>query len=65
MSAAEDLQNKYLEYQFAAKDDMVLELAVGSESRYIVTYNRKDFKGIESFNIKAVTAKEFLEIIGL
>ena len=48
-----------------AKDDMVLELAVGSASSYIVTYNKKDFKGIESFNIKAVTAKEFLDIIGL
>jgi len=29
-----------------------------------VTYNKKDFKGIEKFGIKAVTPKEFLQLIG-
>lgn len=48
-----------------AKDDMILELAVGSGSDYIITYNNKDFQGIEKFNIKTLTAKEFLDIIGL
>ena len=47
------------------KDDMVLELAVGSGSDYIITYNKKDFKGIDTFNIEVLTAKEFLDIIGL
>ncbi len=34
------------------KDDMVLETAVASQSRYITTYNLKDFKGVkEHFGI--------------
>jgi len=46
------------------KDDFILELAVESESDYIITYNIKDFKGAENFNIKVVTPKEFLTILG-
>lgn len=45
------------------KDDMILELAVGSQSQYIVTYNKQDFQGVERFGIEVVTAKEFLGII--
>ena len=37
------------------KDDMVLELAVASNSRYIVTHNIGDFKDIDGFSVKAVT----------
>ena len=47
-----------------AKDDFVLELAIESNSKYIITYNVKDFRGIEKFNIKAITPKEFLIMIG-
>jgi len=46
------------------KDDMVLELAVSAECEFIVTFNKKDFGGIGQFGLKAVTPKEFLEIIG-
>ncbi|MFA4828379.1 MAG: putative toxin-antitoxin system toxin component, PIN family [Thermodesulfovibrionales bacterium] len=46
------------------KDDMVLELAVASNSDFIVTYNKTDFKGSEDFGIKALTPKEFLKKIG-
>ena len=46
------------------KDDMILELAVESECDYIVTFNKKDFKNIEKFNLRTVTPKEFLKIIG-
>ncbi|MFK8077414.1 MAG: putative toxin-antitoxin system toxin component, PIN family [Granulosicoccus sp.] len=49
------------------KDDMVLEAAFASQSKYIVTYNSKDFvgKGIEeSFGIKPLNAKDFLIEIG-
>lgn len=46
------------------KDEMVLELAVRSESQYIVTYNKRDFQGVEAFGIEMVTAKEFLQAIG-
>jgi putative PIN family toxin of toxin-antitoxin system len=45
-------------------DDFILELAVESQSDFIITYNTKDFNGSEQFNIKAITPKEFLEIIG-
>jgi putative PIN family toxin of toxin-antitoxin system len=46
------------------KDDMILELAVEAECEYIITFNKKDFKNIDQFNIKAITPKEFMEIIG-
>ena len=45
-------------------DDFVLELAIESQSEYIITYNKKDFKGIEKFGIQVSTPKEFLEKIG-
>ncbi len=45
------------------KDDFVLELAFNSDSDFIVTYNKKDFKKIEKFGIKAFSPREFLEII--
>ncbi len=45
-------------------DDFVLELAVESESNYIVTHNLRDFSNISKFNIKAITPKELLQIIG-
>ena len=45
------------------KDDMVLELAVASNSEYIITYNIKHFKRIESFGVQAIKPADFLEII--
>jgi len=47
------------------KDDMVLEVAVESKSNVIVTYNQKDFVGVNKFGIKVFTPKEFLEMRGL
>ena len=46
------------------KDDMVLELAVSGGCEIIVTYNVKDFDGVEEFGVQVMTAKEFLEYIG-
>ena len=46
------------------QDDMILELAVNAGCKYIVTYNKRDFQGAETFGIEVVTAKEFLERIG-
>jgi putative PIN family toxin of toxin-antitoxin system len=43
-----------------AKDDFVLELAVASGCDYIVTFNAKDFTGIEHFGLKTITPGEFL-----
>ena len=45
------------------EDDMVLELAVRAGCKYIITYNKNDFSGIEKFGIKPATAKEFLQQI--
>lgn len=42
------------------KDDMVLELAVEADCKYIITYNIDDFKGIEKFDVEAITPKQFL-----
>lgn len=46
------------------KDDMVLELAVKAECDSVVTYNIRDFAGIEQFGISAITPAEFLDSIG-
>lgn len=47
------------------KDDLVLELAVESNSNFIITYNLKDFKNIEKFGLEAITPKIFLQKIGV
>ena len=46
-------------------DDMVLELAVAAGVQYIVTYNKRDFRGCEQFGFQVVTPKEFLDQMGL
>jgi putative PIN family toxin of toxin-antitoxin system len=46
------------------KDDMVLELAVAAGCDSVVTYNIRDFAGIEKFGIKAITPAELLRAIG-
>jgi len=48
-----------------SKDDLVLEVAVTSKSRYIITFNKKDFKGCEKFGISAVTPYEYIIERGL
>ena len=45
-------------------DDHVLEVAVASESPYIVSYNKKDFKAAKSFGIEIVSPFEFLKTLG-
>lgn len=45
------------------KDDLVLEVAVESESDFIISYNKKDFKNIEKFDLKVLTPQEFLKLI--
>jgi len=46
------------------KDDMVLELAVASNSKSIVTFNKPDFAGVEQFGIELVSPKELLVRMG-
>jgi putative PIN family toxin of toxin-antitoxin system len=45
------------------KDDHVLELAVSSETKIIVTHNIKDYKGSDKFGVRAMTPKKLLEEI--
>ena len=47
------------------KDDLVLEVAVESQSEYIITFNTKDFKGCSKFGIKIVTPQEFIRMRGI
>ena len=42
------------------KDDFILELAVESQSDFIITHNMRHFVGAEKFGISAVTPGEFL-----
>ena len=46
------------------RDDHVLEVAVESGCQHIVTHNLRDFVGAETFDIRVVTPREFLEAIG-
>jgi putative PIN family toxin of toxin-antitoxin system len=46
------------------KDDMALELAVASRSRFIVTYNQRDFLPADRFGIEALKPEELLRRIG-
>jgi putative PIN family toxin of toxin-antitoxin system len=43
-----------------SNDDMVLEAAVCGQCEYIVTFNLRDFRGIDKFGIVAITPGEFL-----
>ena len=44
-------------------DEMVLEAAVASGSRYIVTYNERDFANIDSFGVSTIHPRDFLQLI--
>lgn len=46
------------------KDDMVLELAVEARCDCIVSYNKRDFAGIEKFGLQVLTPRELLAKIG-
>lgn len=46
-----------------AKDDLVLELGLNARAEYIITYNIKDFKNIETLGITAITPEEFLHTL--
>lgn len=43
-------------------DDMVLELAVASQARYIVTHNIRDFQNLQ-FDVQAITPSDFLKLL--
>jgi predicted nucleic acid-binding protein len=45
-------------------DDMVAEVAVAAGCEAIVTHNRRDFVGVERFNVHVWSPAEFLKKIG-
>ena len=45
-------------------DDMLLELAVASQTRLIVTFNTRHFSEAERFGVRARTPRDFLCHIG-
>lgn len=45
-------------------DDFLLELAVAAGCRHIVTFNLRDFRGVEPFGVEAVTPAAFLALLG-
>ena len=45
-------------------DDLVLEVAVAGEAKWIVTHNLKDFGKAAEFGIRALSPGEFLKKIG-
>lgn len=47
-----------------SKDDLVLEVAVASQCSEIVTFNLKDFAGIEQFGLRAIRPADFLTEMG-
>jgi predicted nucleic acid-binding protein len=47
------------------QDDMVLELAVRAGCDYIVTFNKRHFRGCERFGIQVVNPGEFLRSLGV
>ena len=46
------------------KDDLVLEAAVSAEATHIVTFNTRDFEGVEQFGIQALWPGNFLSQLG-
>jgi hypothetical protein len=43
---------------------MILELAVKAGCEFIITYNTRDFGGVEQFGIQTVEPGAFLQHIG-
>jgi len=46
-------------------DEMLLELAVKARCDFIVTFNKRDFRGVEKFGLMAITPNEFLVELGV
>jgi putative PIN family toxin of toxin-antitoxin system len=45
-------------------DEIVLETAVAGGCTFIVTFNLRDFRGVERFGVRPVTPSQFLRHIG-
>ncbi len=63
LSDFQDIYFLWRPYLKDSKDDLVLEVAVASKTKTILTHNIKDLKGIEKFGIEAITPGKYLEAI--
>jgi predicted nucleic acid-binding protein len=55
--------NTVVEFLRDPSDDMVLEVAVEAQCAYIVTFNTRDFAGVERFGLRTLTPGEFLVLL--
>jgi putative PIN family toxin of toxin-antitoxin system len=46
------------------KDDLLLELAVAARCQSIVTFNRRDFAGVDKFDVSVIEPGPFLSGLG-
>lgn len=51
-------------YLHDRKDELILGLAVAAHCDYIITYNKRDFSGVETFGIRVIDPRTFLQEIG-
>ena len=47
------------------RDEHILDLAVKAQCQAIITYNVRDFSGVERFGIRAIDPQSFLREIGV
>ncbi|HMW07572.1 MAG TPA: putative toxin-antitoxin system toxin component, PIN family [Leptospiraceae bacterium] len=45
-------------------DDFIVDLAIASNIDYIITFNVSNFLNAKKMNIKTITPKEFLQLLG-
>lgn len=45
-------------------DDFLVDLAVESQTDFIITFNQRDLQEAEKFGIKVVSPKQFLQTVG-
>lgn len=50
-------------FEVSVSVPLVLEVAVEAQCRYIVTFNTRDFAGVEQFGIQTLTPGEFLALL--
>jgi predicted nucleic acid-binding protein len=46
-------------------DDFLIDLAVVSQSQFIVTFNKKDLQAAQNFGMQLLKPKEFLQYAGV
>lgn len=64
LAICQDINFLWRPYLRDPADHLVMEVAVAAGCGYIVTYNKRDFQGVEKFGIDIVDARDFLDIIG-